>query len=358
MKKYLLLCIVALACTTAYAQTFSCPSGTEDMLDYFMMGYPNRTSIHMGPGNANPIYSSITPEDGSAYDTQGYFVWTKSSSGYPWDVKTFDSNYVYDRSTELTWTDPTSYKRFDTDLPISPRCIAVGAAGAPIQVPATATNFSFYSNCQRYQTSNLGYVLNTVDAPAMVTTTGNIGQINTRRFRYQYSCDASYGNCSDMEVFSLGYNIGLYDWQHYVNQSGQWVLSKESIIDNFVSGQTTPYFACTNTYANTVADFSLSASPSSQTVVLGSTTSYTVNVTDSNGFTSSVALTASGLPAGVTGVFSPSSTTSSSTLTVSASSTAATGTFKVTVTGTSGSLAHTVAVSLTVKAPGHHKPKP
>lgn len=356
MKKTLLLCVIALAWTPAYPQTFSCPTGTEDMLSYFLIGYPNRLSNYMGPGNANPIYSSINPEDGSTFATQGYFVWTKSSVGYPWDVKAFDGNYVYDRSTELNWNDPTTFKRFNTDLPMSPRCIAVGAAGPAIQIPISATNYSFYSNCQAYQTSNLAYVLNTIDAPITVTTTGNIGQIYTRRFRYHYGCDSSYANCSDMEVFSLGYNIGLYDWQHYVNQSGQWVLSQESIIDNFLAGQTTPYFACANTYSNQSPDFSLSATPTSQTVNTGSSTSYTVSVTDLNGFSGTITLTASGVPSGVTASFNPPSTTTTSTLTMTASSTAATGTATVTITGTSGSLSHAATVALTVKTPGHHKP--
>src|SRR5258708_34868642 len=45
-------------------------------------------------------------------------------------------------------------------------------------------------------------------------------------------------------------------------------------------------------------DFSLSASPASQTVVPPASTSYTVTVTPSGGFTGSVTLSSSGLPAG------------------------------------------------------------
>jgi len=71
-------------------------------------------------------------------------------------------------------------------------------------------------------------------------------------------------------------------------------------------------------------------------------------VTGVNGFSGSVSLSASGLPAGVTASFSPSSTTTTSTLTLTASSTATTGTATVTITGTSGSLTHTTPVTLTV----------
>ena len=98
------------------------------------------------------------------------------------------------------------------------------------------------------------------------------------------------------------------------------------------------------------ADFSLSASPSSLTITQSDNGTSTITVNPVNGFNSSVSLTASGLPSGVTASFNPSSTTSSSTLTLTASSTATTGPATVTVTGTSGSLQHTTTISLTVNA--------
>ncbi len=100
-----------------------------------------------------------------------------------------------------------------------------------------------------------------------------------------------------------------------------------------------------------VADYSLSASPNSLTIVQGNSGASTITVTPSNGFNGSVSLSASGLPAGVTASFNPASTTSTSTLTLTASSTATTGTATVTVTGTSGSLSHTTTIALTVNAP-------
>src|SRR5438034_8280268 len=57
------------------------------MLNYFVMNYPDRADYHMGPGNANPIYSAIFPDNGLSFATTGYFVWTKGANGYPWDVR-------------------------------------------------------------------------------------------------------------------------------------------------------------------------------------------------------------------------------------------------------------------------------
>jgi hypothetical protein len=100
-------------------------------------------------------------------------------------------------------------------------------------------------------------------------------------------------------------------------------------------------------------DFALTATPSSQTVIVGSNTSYTATVTGVSGFTGTVSLSVSGLPTGTSANFNPTSITGSgnSTLSVSTGSSTASGSYPLTLTGTSGSLVHTTAVTLTVTSP-------
>ena len=95
-------------------------------------------------------------------------------------------------------------------------------------------------------------------------------------------------------------------------------------------------------------DFSVSANPNTVSVAQGGQNTSTITVIPSNGFNSSVNLSASGLPNGVTAGFSPNPTTTSSTLTFTATGTATTGTSTVTITGMSGSLTHTTTIQLTV----------
>jgi hypothetical protein len=105
---------------------------------------------------------------------------------------------------------------------------------------------------------------------------------------------------------------------------------------------------------STNPDFTLSASPPSQSVQQGSPATYTVTVTPANGFNGSVSLSATGLPSGALASFNPTSITGgagSSTLTITTGNTTPTGTSNLTVTGTSGSLTHTANVSLTVNGP-------
>ncbi len=102
------------------------------------------------------------------------------------------------------------------------------------------------------------------------------------------------------------------------------------------------------TVVSNTPNFSLSASPASVTVVQGATAASTITVTSTGGFTGSVTLSASGMPAGVTAAFNPASTTGTSALTFTASGTATTGNATVTITGTSGTLTRTTTIALTV----------
>jgi subtilase family serine protease len=100
--------------------------------------------------------------------------------------------------------------------------------------------------------------------------------------------------------------------------------------------------------APAAGNFSLSISPSSRTLRTPGSTTYTVTISDQNGFTGAVNLVVSGLPAGVTGTFSANPATSSSTLTVSTTAKHR-GTVTFTVTGTSGTLSHSASASLTLR---------
>jgi hypothetical protein len=116
-------------------------------------------------------------------------------------------------------------------------------------------------------------------------------------------------------------------------------------------------------HAATSPDFSMSAQPSSQTINSGSSTSYVVSVSPTNGFTGKVTLAAGSLPKGTSATWTVGTTTSSGSVsvTVPAGSSASqdatltigggqptAGTYSPTVTATSGSLSHTATLTLVV----------
>ena len=113
---------------------------------------------------------------------------------------------------------------------------------------------------------------------------------------------------------------------------------------------TTQNFALA-TGGTVASDFSLSFAPATQAVNPGGSTTYSVTITPSGGFSGSVTLAVTGLPVGASGTFSPNPATSSSTLAVTTDPSTAASSYPFTVTGTSGSLSHTASGTLVVNAP-------
>jgi PKD repeat protein len=100
-------------------------------------------------------------------------------------------------------------------------------------------------------------------------------------------------------------------------------------------------------------DFIISVSPAKRQIQRGGSTSYTISVTPTNGFTGQVTLSVSGQPSGTTTSFSPNplnvSAPASSTLSIETSSTTPRGNNTLTITARSGTLTHTATAQLLIK---------
>jgi hypothetical protein len=120
--------------------------------------------------------------------------------------------------------------------------------------------------------------------------------------------------------------------------------------DGYPSDPTSTNYDDVSLTPTAVPDFQLSGAPSSQTVTAGSGTAYTTTVAAMNGFSGSVALSVSGLPAGATASFNPVvvSGAGSSTLSVSTGPTVTPGTYPLTISGVNGSTIHSTTVALIV----------
>jgi hypothetical protein len=100
-------------------------------------------------------------------------------------------------------------------------------------------------------------------------------------------------------------------------------------------------------------DFSISASPTSQSIKHGSSAKYTATLRSLNGFAGTVSLSVTGCPPLSTCTFNPASLTlppspASSILTIATNKKTNQGTYTLTLTGTSGSMQKSTRISLTV----------
>jgi Big-like domain-containing protein/putative Ig domain-containing protein len=102
-----------------------------------------------------------------------------------------------------------------------------------------------------------------------------------------------------------------------------------------------------------VGDFTISASPASQTISSGKSAFYTLLVTSVGGLTGNVSLSCSAGPPNATCTVSPSSVmlngSATAKITLLTSKNVNHGTFTLTFTGVLGNLTHSTDVSLTVK---------
>jgi hypothetical protein len=103
----------------------------------------------------------------------------------------------------------------------------------------------------------------------------------------------------------------------------------------------------------TVTDFSMSATPASQLVLPGGSTSYDATVSAGPGFTGTVIFSVSGLPPGATATFNPNSVSvsGSTTMNVTTSMSTPVGSHQLTITGGSGGLTRSATVTLNVGLP-------
>jgi hypothetical protein len=150
---------------------------------------------------------------------------------------------------------------------------------------------------------------------------------------YAIGARASYQ--SDLNDITTGNNGGFTALPGYDLATG-WGSPAGQPLINSLTGSTG------------AQSFALATSASALTIVSGTSGNSTIAISAQNGFSGSVNLAASGLPAGVTASFSPATATTTSILTLTASSTAVSSKSTITITGTSGNLTNTMQLSLAV----------
>lgn len=238
---------------------------------------------------------------------------------------------------------------------ISPKLVT-GVAAACLLLCLTGC-LGFSSNQKSVQPPPVDFSLNITPTSATVTKGGSTSVTAS------VSAQGGFSGTVQLDVTGAPAGVTASLSSSSVNGSGDPTLSVTTSNSAAPGTYTLTLWAASGSLSHnvnfslvvsstTTPDFSLSATPSSQTVTAGSSTSFTVSASGSNGFTGTVALVESGIPAGMLASCSPASISGSGscTLNVSTTSSTAAGTYTLTITGTSGTLIHSATVSVTVNA--------
>jgi len=118
-----------------------------------------------------------------------------------------------------------------------------------------------------------------------------------------------------------------------------------------IQGTSGPLTRTVNVTLVVNGDFSISATPASQTIARGGVATYTVTIAAGQGFTGTVGLSVSGVPPRATATLNPTSVVNSGTsvLTIDTERNVQRRTRTLTITGTSGGLVRSVNVTLAVQ---------
>ncbi len=150
---------------------------------------------------------------------------------------------------------------------------------------------------------------------------------------------------------NTGYRQVSFDLSAYKGQTIQVYLigvENSKLKTSFVVDD----FSLNVTTSTGTPDFTIASSPVALSITQGGSGVSTISTTISNGFNSAVALSASGLPAGATANFNPSSMAApgngSSTITILVGTATVAGVYQVTITGSGGSQTHATQISVTV----------
>jgi uncharacterized membrane protein len=281
--------------------TTTVSGGFNSAISLSATGIPSGTTVSFNP-------SSI-PAPGSGSSTMTLVVGSTSAPGtYPITVKGTGGGIQQTTTVTLTVTAPTF------TISASPSSLSVAPGHQGNSTITTSVSGGFNSSIS----------LSATGAPSGTIVSFNPGTI------------PAPGSGSSTMMITVGSGTVPGTYPVTVTGSGGGI-QRTTTITLTVTG---------------LPDFTISASPNSLTVQQGGPGTSTITTALLNGFNSSIALSASGVPSGTTVSFNPATIpapgSGTSAMTVTVGSGTATGNYTLTVTGNGGGVQHTATISLTV----------
>lgn len=209
-------------------------------------------------------------------------------------------------------------------LLVSLACGGGGGSAAPTPAPTPTPSFTLYA-----APSSLSLVQGTAGSASLsiIPKDGFTGSVTASAANLPTGVTASFNPASTTTATAVTFAVAA------ATVPGTYSITLNGVAAGASSAAATMSLQVT---ASSVPSFSLAMNPAGPlTLAAGSSGNVGVQVAGQNGFAGPVAFSVSGLPAGVTGTFSPASSPTASTLLVTVGATVAAGTYPFTVKGTS-----------------------
>lgn len=319
------------------------------------------------PGTLDPYFLKMASQGQNFFAASGdSSTWSSRNEAWPAD----DANVISVGGTDLVtssaggpWSSETAW--VDSGGGISPDGIAIPAWQAQSGVINSSNrgsttlrngpdvsanaNFTFYVCADQKACTANSYGGTSFAAPMWA---GFIALVNQQLVAGGGTTIGSLNPTIYNENVTSAYSTNFHDITSGTSGSYSAVTGYD-----LVTGWGSPKPALLTTLAGSTntPGFFLSASPGSVSILQGNSGSSTISTSVFGGFNSSIGLSVSGAPTGVTATLNPTSIAApgsgSSTLSIGVGSTVAPGTYSLTVTATGGGITNTTTVSLTVTSP-------
>lgn len=196
-------------------------------------------------GTGNPHWSYYDSNASTVYILKSFV------HGYPYDRRSFDQNYVYNVSTEYVWSNPYTYKAFESPLVWGPACVTIPQSPGKIwsfKTPSSGSWFDIHDggstgqDCSSYTAHSLGYVKTELWYDVL-TLGGSLSANNPALVtNYYYNGDSTYSTFNDKEVFVYMLGWGTVEWTHYTWSGTAWVQQSQAIFNQVNYGTVAPVY--------------------------------------------------------------------------------------------------------------------
>jgi hypothetical protein len=218
-------------------------SGNQiDVLRFLVMPDESANASCCRQYNAKGEYKGDASDIITAVDDSGYGQWKhiKNPQGWPWDLKLYDQNFVYDWITEGAdgWSadpdiGPKSYKKFiqnhgdgEDGLPMFPRYIDSVSNHFVIKIPPELTKYATFSNCKQVgEPVSLGAITQVLNGPFQINHGGDVGTVATLIHQYFWTD----GDTPVLEENYYALDFGWVAWKLQRKTGGFYQITNETI---------------------------------------------------------------------------------------------------------------------------------